>query len=121
MLSGFLIGCQVCGHCGAAKGFPLPVSIHDAPGAGWLAGVSYSLYLSHKIAFHLLQTTLASSLREHALLAFAIYALAALLLGATLHYLVEWPCLKLRERRLQRAASVVDLAVDESRPVPQSA
>lgn len=91
------------------------------PGAGWLAGVSYSLYLSHKIAFHLVQTMLAPSLRGHGLLAFAIYALAALLLGTTLHHLVERPCLKLRERRFQRAESAADLAVDESRPVPQSA
>lgn len=91
------------------------------PGAGWLAGISYSLYLSHKIAFHLVQTTLASSLRGHSLLAFVTYALAALLLGATLHYLVERPCLKLRERRLQRAESVDDFAEGDSPPMSQSA
>lgn len=83
------------------------------PGAGWLAGISYSLYLSHKIAFHLVQTALPTSLHGHRLLTFDAYALAALLLGATLHYLVERPCLKLRERRLRLTEPVVDLPADD--------
>jgi peptidoglycan/LPS O-acetylase OafA/YrhL len=91
------------------------------PGAGWLAGISYSLYLSHKIAFHLVQMTLPASLHGYRLLTFAAYALAALLLGATLHYLVERPCLKLRERRLRLTESMADLAADDPRSVAQSA
>ncbi|OOG54010.1 acyltransferase [Rhodanobacter sp. B05] len=93
----------------------------SVPGAGWLAGISYSLYLSHKIAFHLVQATLASTLHGHGLLAFAMYGLAALLLGSALHYLVERPCLKLRERRSCLASSVADTDADDSRTVPQSA
>jgi peptidoglycan/LPS O-acetylase OafA/YrhL len=77
------------------------------PGAAWLAAVSYSLYLSHKIAFHLVQVSLGVDLQGHAALAFAIYAAAVLLLGAALHYLVERPCLRLRERRSR--ASAVEL------------
>jgi peptidoglycan/LPS O-acetylase OafA/YrhL len=68
------------------------------PGAGWLAGVSYSLYLSHKIAFHLVQVTFGAALQGQRALTFATYALAVLLLGAVLHYLVERPFLRLRER-----------------------
>lgn len=68
------------------------------PGAGWLAAVSYSLYLSHKIAFHLVQVTFGAALQGQRALAFATYALAVLLLGAALHYLVERPFLRLRER-----------------------
>jgi peptidoglycan/LPS O-acetylase OafA/YrhL len=68
------------------------------PGTGWLAAVSYSLYLSHKIAFHLVQVTFGAALQGQRALAFATYALAVLLLGAALHYLVERPFLRLRER-----------------------
>jgi peptidoglycan/LPS O-acetylase OafA/YrhL len=68
------------------------------PGAGWLAAISYSLYLSHKIAFHLVQVTFGAALQGQRALAFATYALAVLLLGAVLHYLVERPFLRLRER-----------------------
>jgi Predicted acyltransferases len=69
------------------------------PGAGWIAGISYSLYLSHKIAFHVVQATFGASLQGHGAIAFAMYALAVLLLGAALHYLVERPCLRWRDRR----------------------
>jgi peptidoglycan/LPS O-acetylase OafA/YrhL len=79
------------------------------PGAGWLAAISYSLYLSHKIAFHLIQVTLGVQLQGHGVLAFATYALAALLLGAALHYLVEQPFLRLRERRKTRETSGADV------------
>ena len=74
------------------------------PGAGWLAAISYSLYLSHKIALHLVQVTLAAPLRDHGVLAFATYALAVLLLGAALHYGVERPCLRWRDRRAMAVA-----------------
>ncbi|MFI4958891.1 MAG: acyltransferase family protein [Lysobacterales bacterium] len=79
------------------------------PGASWLAAISYSLYLSHKIAFHVVATMFDSQLQRLGLLAFATYAAAALLLGAALHYLVERPFLRLREhreiRKTRKAAS----------------
>jgi peptidoglycan/LPS O-acetylase OafA/YrhL len=84
------------------------------PGAGWLAAVSYSLYLSHKIAFHLVQVTFGAALQGQRALAFATYALAVLLLGAALHYLVERPFLRLRERgkaRANRLTPDIDAAV----------
>lgn len=69
------------------------------PGAGWIAAIAYSLYLSHKMAFHLVHETFATPLRGQGVLMFALYAMAVLLLGASLHYLVERPFLQLRERR----------------------
>jgi peptidoglycan/LPS O-acetylase OafA/YrhL len=71
-------------------------------GAGWIAGISYSLYLSHKIAFHLVALAFGAFPQVGGVLAFATYALAALLLGAALHYLVERPFLRLRDRRRVR-------------------
>jgi len=67
------------------------------PGVGWLAAISYSLYLSHKIAFHLVHQAIAPSL--HGVVRFAAYALASVVLGAALHYLVERPFLRWRDRR----------------------
>lgn len=83
------------------------------PGAGWLAAISYSLYLSHKIAFHVVATTLDAQLHGHGMFAFATYAVAALLLGAALHYLVERPFLRLRERREARKISGAESSEDK--------
>jgi peptidoglycan/LPS O-acetylase OafA/YrhL len=80
------------------------------PGASWLAGISYSLYLSHKIAFHVVATTFGAQLQGHGMIAFMTYAVAVLMLGAALHYLVERPCLRLRERRAIRQTSVPTMA-----------
>lgn len=80
------------------------------PGAGWLAGISYSLYLSHKIAFHVVATIFGAQLQGHGMIAFMTYAVAVLMLGAALHYLVERPCLRLRERRAIRQTSVPTMA-----------
>lgn len=70
----------------------------SAPGATWIATISYSLYLSHKIAFHLVHEFIAPVAPEHGAILFLVYALAALLLGASLHYLVERPFLRWRDR-----------------------
>ena len=69
------------------------------PGAAWLAAVSYSLYLSHKIAMHLVHTLIAPALPVQGLALFAVHALAVLLLGAALHHGVERPGLRWRDRR----------------------
>jgi peptidoglycan/LPS O-acetylase OafA/YrhL len=74
------------------------------PGAGWIAAISYSLYLSHKIAFHIVQGTMAPSLQHSNVLLFLAYALATLLLGAALHYAVERPFLRWRDRRAGAAS-----------------
>lgn len=69
------------------------------PGMTWLAAISYSLYLSHKIALHLVHLWLAPSLPGSRVLLFLSYALAVLLLGALLYYTVERPFLRWRDRR----------------------
>lgn len=76
------------------------------PGAGWLAAVSYSLYLSHKAVFHLTQSWFGAALDGRGLLAFAVYAAMALLAAALLHYAVERPFLRLRERLRRKSAEV---------------
>ncbi len=84
------------------------------PGVAWLATVSYSLYLSHKIAFHLVHEALAAWPGLSGTLVFASYAAAVLALGAVLHYLVERPFLRLRDRfddGLRLAAISADASV----------
>ena len=71
---------------------------HRVPGAGWLALVSYSLYLDHKLVFHAVQAWLAAHPALQGLAAFALYAACALAGGALLHYAVERPFLRLRDR-----------------------
>jgi peptidoglycan/LPS O-acetylase OafA/YrhL len=76
------------------------------PGAGWLAAVSYSLYLSHKVVFHLTESVAGSWLDGHGVLTFAGYASAVLGVGALLYYGVERPFLKLREHVLRQAPTM---------------
>ncbi len=80
-----------------------PLGRCRVPGAAWLAAVSYSLYLSHKAVFHLTQAWIGPVLEGRGLLAFAVYAGMALLAGAALHYAVERPFLRLRDRRCVRS------------------
>jgi len=80
------------------------------PGAGWIAAISYSLYLSHKIAFHVVHATPALATQGSAALLFLTYAVATLLLGAALHYLVERPFLRWRDRRLGASSSLPEPA-----------
>ncbi|WP_266167923.1 acyltransferase family protein [Dyella subtropica] len=68
------------------------------PAVGWIALVSYSLYLSHKIVFHLVQAMLAEHPQVHGLAAFSVYAVATFAGGALLYYAVERPFLRLRDR-----------------------
>jgi len=76
------------------------------PGAAGLAAISYSLYLSHKLALHAVARALPEvpALAASAPLRFAAYALAILLAGGALHALVERPFLRWRDRRMPRAA-----------------
>jgi peptidoglycan/LPS O-acetylase OafA/YrhL len=73
------------------------------PGAGWLASASYSIYLSHKGVFMLVQAALVGRLVEHGLLRFGIYVVATLAGGALLHYSVERPFLRWRDSRTRTA------------------
>ena len=75
------------------------------PGAGWLAAVSFSLYLTHKPVYGLVETHFGDALEGETYLAFAVYGSASLLGGAVLYYAVERPGLRLRERLMRRTAS----------------
>lgn len=68
------------------------------PGAAWLAAVSYSLYLVHKPVYRLVESHLDAALQGRGLLAFAVYGIASLVAAALLHYAVERPGLRLRDR-----------------------
>jgi peptidoglycan/LPS O-acetylase OafA/YrhL len=70
------------------------------PGVGWLAGISYSLYLVHKAVFQLVQAHLGDAIAGWGVLQAAVYGAASLLVAALLHYAVERPFLKLRGRVL---------------------
>lgn len=83
------------------------------PGAAWLAAESYSLYLSHKLAFHAVQTVAAARLDGLGLLAFGCYAGVSFLVAAALYYGVERPFLQLRDRREAARQSPSPAAVTE--------
>jgi peptidoglycan/LPS O-acetylase OafA/YrhL len=68
------------------------------PGAGWVAAISYSLYLVHKPMYHVIQSYWGDALAGTGLFAFCVYGATAIAGGALLHYTVERPVLKLRER-----------------------
>lgn len=68
------------------------------PGVGWLAAVSYSLYLSHKLAMHAVHAWIAPALPFSGPALLPVYAAVILAVGAALHYLVEKPGLRLRDR-----------------------
>jgi peptidoglycan/LPS O-acetylase OafA/YrhL len=74
------------------------------PGAAWIAAISYSLYLSHKLVFQAVYAHFDVALEDAGLLAFAAYAVATVAGGALLHYAVERPFLGLRERRERRTS-----------------
>jgi peptidoglycan/LPS O-acetylase OafA/YrhL len=94
----------------AAGASPAGLLGRRVPGAGWLALVSYSLYLSHKLAFHAVQGWLAAHPQVQGLAAFALYAAGTLAVGALLHYTVEAPFLRLRDRLQRRRETGVALA-----------
>ena len=73
------------------------------PGAAWIAAMSYSLYLSHKLVFAAVDRAWGDALAGQGVATFAVYAVATLAGGAALHYAVERPFLRLRERRRQTA------------------
>lgn len=68
------------------------------PGAGSTAAISYSLYLTHKIIFHLVQLQMQDWPSWLQTIAPVIAALAAIATGSALFWLVERPFLRLRDR-----------------------
>jgi peptidoglycan/LPS O-acetylase OafA/YrhL len=73
------------------------ISRYKVPGATMLATGAYSLYLTQKIAYHLVDSGVVPSFDSGGWLRFAIAIATALVLGAALYWTVERPFLKLRE------------------------
>jgi len=73
--------------CVSPKSFVQRVKM---PGVATIAALSYSLYLSHKFALHVAAM--------NGFDGFIGLSVATLAFGAALHFGVEWPFLKLRER-----------------------
>jgi peptidoglycan/LPS O-acetylase OafA/YrhL len=106
---------QIGGFVAAVFGFPLLaismallvvagasssslIGRYALPGAGALAAGAYSLYLSHKAAYHLVILWSAAWPEGAKGLMLPAALAAALAIGAALYWLVERPFLKLRDR-----------------------
>jgi peptidoglycan/LPS O-acetylase OafA/YrhL len=87
-------------------------SMRAIPGAAFLAAISYSLYLTHKQALHLLKTWAGTTLAENDALAFGAYTLIVLVFGIALHFAIERPFLNLRSRRSPTVLSTAAPALD---------
>jgi peptidoglycan/LPS O-acetylase OafA/YrhL len=74
------------------------------PGAGAIAAMAYSLYLTHKETYHMVHVLWGDALAKDGPLAFAVYAGAAFAVGALLYVTFERPALILRDRILKRSA-----------------
>ena len=84
-----------------------PKSLLDrirVPGAGAIATITFSLYLSHKMTWQVVRTRLPDLVAGGGWWAFAVYATAALGVGTALYFLVERPFLRMRERLWDRRA-----------------
>ncbi len=68
------------------------------PGAEMIATVTFSLYLSHKMTWHVIRIYEPTLVSTGGFQAFCIYAGAALLVGSLLFLLVERPFLRLRDQ-----------------------
>ena len=66
------------------------------PGASIVATLAYSLYLTHKSVFHLINTNFGTLLSTNGYLAFFVYGVAAFLVAVVLYVTVERPFIKLR-------------------------
>jgi peptidoglycan/LPS O-acetylase OafA/YrhL len=119
-----LFGGPVLPLFGAAIGFPLLaasialivaaasagqalVGKYRVPGGQALATGAYSLYLSHKMAYHAVTAWIAPALGVTGYAALSVAIGVALLAGALLYWAVERPFLMLRDRLDQRSRTHV--------------
>lgn len=75
------------------------------PGAGWIAAVSYSLYLVHKPMYAVVEAHWGGWLDGRGFVAWLVYGVASLAAAALLYYVVERPFLRLRGRALRAPAT----------------
>jgi len=72
----------------------------QVPGAQFIATITFSLYLSHKMTWHLTRTYVPELVPQGTFQAFILYALGAIVVGALLYFTIERTFLRLRDRRL---------------------
>lgn len=84
----------------------LPLCAVAVPGSRLLATLAFSLYLTHRQVFALLDERLPAAATQSPLLASSLYALAALAVAALLYLTVERPGLHLRERLSARRTAL---------------
>lgn len=72
-----------------------------APGAAWVAAISYSLYLVHKPIYGVVQAHWGDVLEGRGIVAWLAYGAASFAAAALLHYAVERPFLRWRGRLLR--------------------
>lgn len=75
-----------------------PIGRWRIPGAGLIAAMAYSLYLTHKEAYHLVGMVAGAGLVHHPLLTGLAYGGAVLAMGGLLYVIAERPALGLRDR-----------------------
>lgn len=83
----------------AAAGRDSLIGRWQVPVMGWIAAISYSLYLVHKGTYHLVKQYWGAELAGRGFLALLVYGGVAIMAGAALHYVIERPFLRLRRRR----------------------
>ncbi len=88
----------------AGAGDNSPIGRWRVPGAGMIAGMAYSLYLSHKQVYHLIKEHLGAQLADQPVLAFAVVVGAVFAVGGLLYLTFERPALKVRDWLLKRRA-----------------
>ena len=92
---------------------------YRVPGGQALATAAYSLYLTHKMAYHAVQAWIAPALGATGYAALALAITVALLMGAILYWAVERPFLILRDHwdGRSRTPLQLDLVGKRSRKV----
>ena len=92
------LACSAAALVAAASTRGSLVGRHAIPGVRALATAAYSLYLTHKMVFHVVQASAHAWPRQLLPLQFPAGVLAALAVGGALYWAVERPFLSLRER-----------------------
>jgi peptidoglycan/LPS O-acetylase OafA/YrhL len=100
---GFPILAIAFGGLVAAGASPMTlIGRRAVPGAGFVAAMAYSLYLTHKSVYHLVGLVTGDSLKPHLLLSIALYGGTAMIVGAIFYAGIERTSLRLRDRALKR-------------------
>jgi peptidoglycan/LPS O-acetylase OafA/YrhL len=101
------MGCLVAA---GASGSSL-IGRRTIPGASFFAAMAYSLYLTHKGIYHVVQLALGGRLDAYPPAEFVVFVGAAIAGGALLYFAVERPFLRLRDRLFDKRKADADYAL----------